>query len=104
MNVTNCFVILGPTILPIVGNLLSVLFELRKVKYHHSVWESWSRRYGNLLGLRLGVVNVVVVFGKDMIKEVISRDVFDGRPDGFLYTMRSFGKKLGELIVVNIFF
>ncbi|KAL0822559.1 hypothetical protein ABMA28_004601 [Loxostege sticticalis] len=34
-----------------------------------------------------------------MIKEVISRDVFDGRPDGFLYTMRSFGQKLG--IVFN---
>ncbi|XP_028170234.1 farnesoate epoxidase-like [Ostrinia furnacalis] len=89
----------GPKILPIVGNLLSVLFELKKVKYHHSVWKSWSHRYGNLLGLRLGVVNVVVVFGKDLIKDVIARDVFDGRPDGFLYTMRSFGKKLG--IVFN---
>lgn len=72
------------------------MIELRKVKYHHSVWKTWSQKYGNLLGLRLGVANVVVVFGKELIKEVTSRDVFDARPDGFMYTLRSFGKKLGE--------
>ncbi|RVE41678.1 hypothetical protein evm_013666 [Chilo suppressalis] len=90
---------IGPKPLPLVGNLFSVLFELKKVKYHHSLWKCWSNKYGGLLGLRLGSVNTVVVFGKEMIKEVYSREVFDGRPDGFMYTLRSFGKKLG--IVFN---
>ncbi|XP_038223594.1 farnesoate epoxidase-like [Zerene cesonia] len=85
----------GPPIFPVVGNVLSVWFNLRRFKYHHCVWKNWSKRYGNLLGLKLGFLDVVIVFGKKYIKEVSSRDVFDGRPDGFFYTMRSFGKKLG---------
>ncbi|XP_072947790.1 farnesoate epoxidase-like isoform X2 [Epargyreus clarus] len=40
-------------------------------------------------------MNIVVVSGRHMIKEVLSREVFDGRPDGFFYTMRNFGKKIG---------
>ncbi|XP_053606364.1 farnesoate epoxidase-like isoform X2 [Plodia interpunctella] len=68
---------------------------LKNHKYHHKLWQSWSKIYGNILGLRLGLINVVVVSGRDMIKEVSSREVFEGRPDGFMYTMRSFGKKLG---------
>ncbi|CAF4908442.1 unnamed protein product [Pieris macdunnoughi] len=85
----------GPPVLPVIGNLLSVWMNLKRYKYHHCVWKNWSKKYGKILGLRLGVVNVVVVFGKKYIKEVLSRDVFDGRPDGFFYTIRSFGKKLG---------
>ncbi|XP_060802447.1 farnesoate epoxidase isoform X2 [Amyelois transitella] len=85
----------GPLALPLIGNLLSVWLGLKKYKYHHKLWQSWSQTYGNILGLRLGSINVVVVSGKDMIKEISSREVFEGRPDGFLYTMRSFGKKLG---------
>lgn len=60
------------------------------------MWQYWSQKYGDLIGLKLGTVNVVVVAGKDLIKEVLFREIFDGRPDGFFYTIRSFGKKLGE--------
>ncbi|KAL4707737.1 hypothetical protein ACJJTC_014918 [Scirpophaga incertulas] len=89
----------GPRAFPFVGNIIAVLLELRRVKYHHRVWESWSKQYGPILGLRLCSINAVVVFGKDLIKAISSSDVFDGRPDGFVYTLRSFGKKLG--IVFN---
>lgn len=82
--------------LPLVGNLVSVIFKLRKEKYHHKLWQSWARQYGELLGLRLGIVNVVIVSGRDYIKEVSSREAFEGRPDGFFYTLRSFGKKIGK--------
>nr|XP_032520756.1 farnesoate epoxidase-like [Danaus plexippus plexippus] len=85
----------GPTLIPIVGNLLSVWLKVRKVKYYHKVWQHWSNIYGNILGLRLGFVNIVIISGKELIKDVLSRDVFDGRPDGFFYLMRSFGKKIG---------
>ncbi|XP_063363714.1 farnesoate epoxidase-like [Cydia amplana] len=85
----------GPCSLPIIGNLISVWIGLRKLKYHHSLWQSWAKIYGDIVGLQLGSMNVVVVFGKDLIKEVSSRDVFEGRPDGLFYMIRSFGKKLG---------
>ncbi|XP_021181458.3 farnesoate epoxidase isoform X1 [Helicoverpa armigera] len=89
----------GPTPLPILGNLLSVALNLRSKIPHHTLWRRWANLYGNLLGLRLGLINVVIVSGKDLIKEVSTREVFDGRPDGFFFMMRSFGKKLG--IVFN---
>ncbi|XP_026731057.1 farnesoate epoxidase-like [Trichoplusia ni] len=89
----------GPKPLPFLGNLLSVALNLRALKYHHSVWSQWSRQYGDVLGLRLGFLKVVVVSGKDMIKEVSSREAFEGRPNGFFYLMRQFGKKYG--IVFN---
>ena len=88
--------VLGPTPLPLVGNLLSVAFSLRSRIPHHTLWRRWARLYGNVLGLRLGLINVVIVSGKELIKEVSTREVFDGRPDGFFFMMRSFGKKLGK--------
>ncbi|KAM3966329.1 cytochrome P450 [Aphomia sociella] len=88
-----------PWALPIIGNLLLVWLKLKKYKYHYLVWQSWSRVYGNVVGLRLGLINIVVVSGNEMIKEVSTRKELSGRPDGFLYKMRSFGKKLG--IVFN---
>ncbi|XP_052754988.1 farnesoate epoxidase-like isoform X2 [Galleria mellonella] len=85
----------GPPTFPIIGNMLSVYIDLKKHKYHHKVWQSWSRIYGNILGLKFGLIRIVVVSGRELIREVSTREVFDSRPDGFLYTMRSFGKKLG---------
>ncbi|VVD04308.1 unnamed protein product [Leptidea sinapis] len=85
----------SPPLLPVLGNILSVWFSLKQLKFHHRVWQRWSQKYGNLLGLRLGFVNILVVSGNKNVKEVLSREVFDGRPSGFFYMMRSFGKKLG---------
>lgn len=87
--------------LPIIGNLFSVWLNLRRLKYHHVVWQEWSRQYGEVLGLQLGSINLVVVSGADRIKEVLSREVFYGRPDGFFYTLRSFGKKIGKILLYD---
>ncbi|KAJ2944347.1 hypothetical protein O0L34_g18349 [Tuta absoluta] len=85
----------GPPSLPILGSLVAVWFKLKELKYYHSVWAAWAQQYGDVLGLKLGLCDVVVVSGRDMIKEVSTREVFDGRPGGFFYVMRSFGQKLG---------
>ncbi|XP_041987216.1 farnesoate epoxidase-like [Aricia agestis] len=85
----------GPISLPIFGNLLSVWIALKTYKLHHVVWKKWSEKYGNIMGLKLGVLDVVVVTGKDLIIEVSNREEFDGRPDGLAFLMRSFEKKLG---------
>ncbi|KAH9637223.1 hypothetical protein HF086_016245 [Spodoptera exigua] len=80
----------GPTPLPVCGNLLSVALKLRSNIPHHVLWRSWAHIYGNILGLKLGFINVVIVSGKELIKEVSTREVFDGRPDGFFFLMRSY--------------
>lgn len=48
------------------------------------------------MGLRLGRNLVVTVSGVDAVKEVLTRDEFDGRPDGFFFRLRTFGKRLGK--------
>lgn len=62
------------------------------------VWQELSEVYGNVVGLKLGRVLVVTTFGPEAVKEVLSREEFNGRPDGFFFRLRTFGKRLGNTI------
>lgn len=59
------------------------------------VWQELSEKYGNLVGLRLGRDLVVTAFGATAVKEILTREEFNGRPDGFFFRLRTFGKRLG---------
>nr|ARE68678.1 methyl farnesoate epoxidase [Epicauta chinensis] len=85
----------GPTWVPIVGNFLEFRKKLSRLNYHHLVYEEFSERFGNVVGLKMGRNLVVAVFGADAVKEVLTREEFDGRPDGFFFRLRTFGKRLG---------
>ncbi|CAH1119577.1 unnamed protein product [Phaedon cochleariae] len=85
----------GPNFLPIVGNYLEYRKLLQTTGYHHLVWTKLSERYGEVVGLKLGRMLTVGVFGAEAIKEVFTREDFDGRPDGFFFRLRTFGKRLG---------
>lgn len=39
---------------------------------------------------------MVTVSGPAAVREVLTRDEFDGRPDGFFFRLRTFGKRLGN--------
>lgn len=39
---------------------------------------------------------MVTVSGAAAVREVLTRDEFDGRPDGFFFRLRTFGKRLGN--------
>lgn len=56
-----------------------------------------ERIYGPILGLKLGNQKVVVISTYDLVKKVILRDEFNGRPDGFFFRVRAFGKRKGLL-------
>ncbi|KAF5297438.1 hypothetical protein FQR65_LT01369 [Abscondita terminalis] len=85
----------GPKWLPFVGNYRHFKSILNKVGYHHLVWAELARIYGPVVCMKLGRILVVTVTGVDAVKEVLTRDEFDGRPDGFFFRMRTFGKRLG---------
>lgn len=51
--------------------------------------------YGSIVGLRIGSERLIIVSGRKAIKEFYASDAFNGRPDGFFYRIRSFGKRLG---------
>ncbi|KAL2632661.1 hypothetical protein R1flu_004140 [Riccia fluitans] len=69
----------GPPRWPVLGNLLS----LGKMAHHDMA--NLSRKYGELMYLKLGVVNSVVVSSPEMAKEFykVQDSVFSGRPRGF---------------------
>ncbi|XP_063920154.1 methyl farnesoate epoxidase-like isoform X2 [Zophobas morio] len=85
----------GPSWVPIVGNFLDFRKRLATIGYHHLVWKEFSEEYGSVVGLKMGRNFVVTVFGADAVKEILTREEFDGRPDGFFFRLRTFGKRLG---------
>lgn len=59
------------------------------------MWHYLTQRYGAIVGLRVGHDRIIIVAGKNEIKEFYATEAFDGRPDGFFYRIRSFDKRLG---------
>ncbi|XP_019871649.1 methyl farnesoate epoxidase-like [Aethina tumida] len=85
----------GPKWLPICGNFTQYKKKLKLLGYHHLVWQELSEVYGDIVGLKMGRNLVVTVFGAEGVKEVLTREDFDGRPDGYFFRLRTFGKRLG---------
>ncbi|KMQ94445.1 putative cytochrome p450 305a1-like protein [Lasius niger] len=53
--------------------------------------------YGPILGLKLGNQKVVVISTYDLVKKALLCEDLNGRPDGFFFRVRSFGKRKGLL-------
>jgi methyl farnesoate epoxidase/farnesoate epoxidase len=79
-----------------VGSYLWFRQQKKKLGYHHLVWDSLCAKYGPVVGARLGRTHVVVVSGYDAARDILLRDEFEGRPDGFFFRLRTFGKQLGN--------
>lgn len=93
----------GPLWLPIVGNIFLFYSLRRKLSgLSHLVWEELAKRYGPIFGVRMGRDVIVVVSGIELVREVLTREEFEGRPDGFLFRLRAFGKRLGKCFVYRI--
>lgn len=53
------------------------------------------KKYGSVVGLRIGRDRLILIDGRDAIREFYNLSEFNGRPDGFFYRIRSFDKRLG---------
>lgn len=82
--------------MPIVGNFTQIYKRLKELKYYHTVFYDLSKKYGNVIGLKLGRNLIVVCIGAEAVNQILTREEFDGRPDGFFFRLRSFGKRLGK--------
>ncbi|CAB3370180.1 Hypothetical predicted protein [Cloeon dipterum] len=85
----------GPRWLPIIGNLHLIDALKKKHGYFFTVLEKLSEEYGPVYGLKLGQNLTVVITDYGIMKDALSREEFQGRPNGFVFTMRTFGEKLG---------
>lgn len=92
---TTLFDFSGPRWLPIIG-VLPLVQKLHSIyKFYHLIWYHLYQTYGPVVGLRIGSERLIIVSGRKAIKEFYANDAFNGRPDGFFYRIRSFGKRLG---------
>lgn len=86
----------GPRWLPLLGNLLDLKRLVRKLGSQHAAFEALCEEYGTaVLGLRLGSDLVVVASGYEAVTEVLTSDVFLGRPDNFFMRLRTMGTRKG---------
>ncbi|XP_015438038.1 PREDICTED: methyl farnesoate epoxidase-like [Dufourea novaeangliae] len=87
----------GPKWLPFLGCFPT--FRRLKIKhgYGYLAFKELTRTYGPVLGLKLGNQKLVVVSTHDLVKKVLLRDEFNGRPNGFFFKVRAFGKNKGIL-------
>lgn len=87
---------LGPTRFPLVGNYLEVRKLRNELGFYHLVWNQLAKCYGQVFSVKLGRIEAVVVSGYDAVRQVLCKDDFDGRPDGFFFRFRAFYKRLGK--------
>ncbi|CAD1479939.1 unnamed protein product, partial [Heterotrigona itama] len=86
-----------PKWLPVIGCFLTFRRLKLKHKYAYLAFQNLTKTYGPILGLKLGNQKVVVISTHDLVKKVLLQQEFNGRPDGFFFRVRAFGKRKGIL-------
>ncbi|XP_071454081.1 methyl farnesoate epoxidase-like [Hetaerina americana] len=86
----------GPPRLPLIGSLPFLANKNQPLFYRviEKTGEKWGCKDG-IMGLYFGSDPVIAIWNPKLVREVLQRDEFSGRPNGFSFQMRSFGKKLG---------
>lgn len=88
---------LGPKWWPFIGNTSLLRNLSKKLKGQHLALSKLAQEYNtSVLGLKLGKDLVVVVFTAPVVKEVLTRDEFIGRPDTYFLRLRCFGSRRGK--------
>lgn len=85
----------GPPRLPVWGSYWILLFLDYKFPARALHWLSKFYK-SSLIGIHLGEFPAVVVHGAENVKELFTRQEFDGRMDVILGRLRANGEKLGK--------
>ncbi|KAK7864643.1 hypothetical protein R5R35_012415 [Gryllus longicercus] len=88
----------GPKWLPVLGSALAVAKLRKQTGYLYEATAELGRRYGPVVGLRVGKDRQVVLCGYDAMKEMLMKDELDGRPQGPFYETRTWGVRRGVLL------
>ncbi|PSN47974.1 hypothetical protein C0J52_09985 [Blattella germanica] len=86
----------GPKWLPVVGNFPDLKKMCREKKYMHEALAALAKAHDTeVLGLKLGSDLTIVVFGHKYVREVFTKEEYDGRPDSFFIRLRAMGGRRG---------
>lgn len=76
--------------------MLDVKRLVDETKFYSHAWCRLADIYGPIVGLKFGIAEpIIIVSGKDAVTEMMSHPQFDGRPNEFLYKLRTGGKRRG---------
>lgn len=96
-NNIKIFYSLGPPCFPIVGNMPQVKHLSKILDGQHLAFMKLAKDFNTgVLGLKLGHHQVVVVLSTSTIKQVLTEEEFEGRPEDFFMKLRCFGAKRGR--------
>lgn len=93
----------GPRWLPLLGSALTVFKTRKKTGDLPRMANELAKKYGPVLGLKIGIDKSVVVCGLSAIREFLLSDDLDGRPMGLFFEMRTFGLRQGLIMTDQSF-
>lgn len=85
----------GPKWFPILGCALEVHRYRIQTGYLVTAVRELANKYGPILGLKVGQDVQVLVHGYENVKEMLTNENFNGRPNGAFYIERTFGLRRG---------
>lgn len=85
----------GPQwVIPFIGNTPYLRKLSKECGGQYKAFEKLSEIYdSSVIGLKLGTDNVVVALTYQNVKEILTREEFDGRPDNFFLRLRTMGTR-----------
>ncbi|XP_032664970.1 probable cytochrome P450 303a1 [Odontomachus brunneus] len=89
----------GPRWWPVLGSILEVARIRQEAKYLSKSCLMLCKKYGSVVGLKLGKDRIVVLNDQESIQTMLNDENCDGRPTGPLYEVRTFGRRQGLLLV-----
>nr|XP_023019296.1 probable cytochrome P450 303a1 [Leptinotarsa decemlineata] len=89
----------GPKWWPIFGSAPQIAQLQKKTGHLLYATSEMSKKYGPILGIKVGRETIVVVHGTRANKEFLFSDDMAGRPLGDFYDLRTWGKRKGILLV-----
>lgn len=91
--------LLGPRGLPLVGNTPLLRKLARSLGGQHEAFSQLAAEFKTpVVGLKLGSQLVAVALTPSVVREVLTKDEYVGRPDSFFMRLRCFGSRRGEFL------
>lgn len=60
-----------------------------------------AEEYGPLVGMRLGRDRQVIACGYQAVREMLTNEDIDGRPQGPFWEVRTWGSRRGKYMILN---
>lgn len=83
--------------MPFFGNVMLLKQLSKESGGQHLALQKLAEQYKTkVLGLKLGGDNIVAVFSYEVVRKILTEDVYEGRPDNYFIRLRCMGTRRGK--------